>query len=275
MRPILGAAASLGVWWLLAPRAEIEVVVADDGLRMRLANMLLSAGHGVRDSREFRVAENGARVDLFVLGLETAARNCATIRRTAGTRTSSILVCAEKGRAREVQKALEAGANDVLPLPPQPEGVLEKVRSCMTLQGKMTTLKPSIVRERRRSARVSQGASCHLRDPFVSRPLEVSQATVLDIGDGGIRIEYALIDPTAAGYVPHGVHPSHFFYHYSLAGALSRDLNVSISGPGVAGLDVPARVAHVARTGNAEVAGLAFSKKQEGASTRVSSVIRK
>jgi hypothetical protein len=64
------------------------------------------------------------------------------------------------------------------------------------------------------------------------------------------------------------VHPGHFFYNYSKSNPLGRDLVVRMIAPGMPPVESPARVAHVARSLSAEVAGLAFTRAPQGATAR-------
>jgi len=267
-------AAQAPVFFPISPRAEVLVAVEDDGVRLRIFNLLMSAGHGVREQRTWDDgAAERARADVVLLGVDAAAEACPKVRESILYRASTILVCAEDGKGPQVYKALQAGANDILSLPVRQDVLLEKVRACVALQGKRTTVKPGILKERRTTPREKRAMTCELRDPALGRPLEVTTATIVEFGDGGVRIEYGLLEAArVADYRPHSVHPGHFFYNYARANPLGRDFMVTITAPGQPSLESSARVTHVSRSLSAEVAGLAFTRVQQGATKRLTSV---
>ncbi|HXG60001.1 MAG TPA: hypothetical protein VNO22_01390, partial [Planctomycetota bacterium] len=272
--PVQDAAAA-PVYWPAAPRAEVLVTLPDDAARLRLVNALLTAGHGAREQRGWNLPQGTkGKIDVVVVALADAARAAAEIRREPMLQFCAILAVGEDARGPAAFKALQGGANDVLSLPVRPEVFLEKVRACVGLQGKRLRWAPFVLSERRAGPRERKPTTCRLRDPFLSKPLPISTATVLDLADGGIRIEYGLLEGIdLRHYQPHAVHPSHFFYGYARLNPLGRDLEVAIVRPGLPDLVSPARVVHVSRALNAEVAGLAFIKKQPGMSTRIRPVI--
>jgi hypothetical protein len=249
----------------------VLVALPDDAARLRIVNALLTAGHGAREQRGWSLPPGlKGKIDVVVVGLADAARAAADIRREPLLQFCAILAAGEDARGAPAYKALQAGANDVLSLPARADAIVEKVRSCVALQGKQLRWAPFLLSERRAGPRERKPTSCRLCDPFLSKPLPITSATVLDIGDGGIRIEYGLLEGIdLRHYQPHTVHPSHFFYGYARLNPLGRDLEAAIVRPGLPDLISPARVVHVARALNAEVAGLAFIKKQPGISTRV------
>lgn len=264
-------ALSSPVYWPVVPRAEVLVAVSNDAVRLRLMNILLTAGHGAREQRGWSLPTGlKIRTDVVLVDLAEAARVAQEVRREPQLQFCSILAVGEDARGATAFKALQAGANDVVALPMRPEALVDKVRSCLGLQGKRLRWPPYVLAERRAGPRERKPTTCRLRDPFLSKPLPVTTATVLDIADGGIRIEYGLLEGIdLRHYLPHGVHPSHFFYGYARTNPLGRDLEVSIVRPGMPDLVSPARAVHVTRALNAEVAGLAFIKKQPGISTRI------
>lgn len=264
-------AASTPVYWLVVPRAEVLVAVANDAVRLRLMNILLTAGHGAREQRGWSLPSGlRAPMDVVMVDLAEAARAAQDVRREPHLQFCGILAVGEDARGAAAFKALQAGANDVLALPVRPEAVVDKLRSCLGLQGKRLRWPPFVLAERRAGPRERKPTTCRLRDPFLSKPLPVTTATVLDIADGGVRIEYGLLEGIdLRHYQPHGVHPAHFFYGYARMNPLGRDLEVAILRPGMPDLVSPARVVHVARALNAEIAGLSFIKKQPGISTRI------
>jgi CheY-like chemotaxis protein len=264
-------AASAPVHWPAVPRAEVLVALQDDAARLRLVNALLAAGHGAREQRGWSLPEGAkGKIDVVIVGLADAARAAAEVRRDPMLQFCAILAVGEDARGAAAFKALQSGANEVLSLPVRPDALLEKVRSCGGLQGKRLRWAPFVLSERRAGPRERKPTTCRLRDPFLTKPLPISTATVLDIGDGGIRIEYGLLEGIdLRHYQPNAVHPSHFFYGYARLNPLGRDLEAAIVRPGLPDLVSPARVVHVSRAFNAEVAGLVFIKKQPGISTRI------
>jgi hypothetical protein len=264
-------AASAAVYWPASPRAEVLVALPDDAARLRLVNTLLTAGHGAREQRGWSLPQGAkGNIDVVVVALADAARAAVDVRREPMLQFCAILAVGEDARGAAAFKALQGGANDALSWPARPEALLEKVRACLTLQGKRLRWAPYVLTERRAGPRERKPTTCRLRDPFLSRPLPVTTATVLDISDGGIRIEYGLLEGIdLRHYQPHGVHPSHFFYGYARLNPLGRDLEVAIVRPGLPDLVSPARVVHVSRAVNAELAGLCFVRRQPGISTRI------
>ncbi len=249
---------------LLVPRARVIVCIRDDFHRAVLLNTLSGEGHEVSEHREADAAAKAAantRPDVLLVDLADALPACRTVRAVEEARAVSILVCAPEGRTAEVHQAVLRGANDSLPFPPRREALLEKVRGAMQAMGRASGVKPAVQTDRRRAAREPGHFVCGLADKFISKPLPVTSATVLDVGEGGIRIEYAApLLPNPFAYAGHAVHPAHFWYNYSKSSALGRDLTVTIPAPGATPLEAFARFVHVARSRDYEVAGLVFQR---------------
>ena len=106
-----------------------------------------------------------------------------------------------------------------------------------------------------------------LKDPKATKVLPVVCGEILDLGDGGLRIDYNLpVWPVPWAYMVHGVHPRHFFYTYAYANPNGADLMASIPGP--AGLvERPVRVAQVAPAGELEMVSLIFPEVKDRMST--------
>jgi CheY-like chemotaxis protein len=264
---------------LLVPRAKVLVAVPDDFFRSLLANTIATAGHEVVEHRTPQDAASVARStrpDIVVLDLPDAALAGAELRKSDEFRNVALIVCAEEGRQADVHKALLGGANDSVPKPPRREAILEKVRGCMASLGRSVRLKPAVQVDRRRAAREGGHFVCGLQDTFLSKPLPVPSATVLDIGEGGLRIEYALPSWSVLhAYTSHGVHPRHFFYNYAKSNPLGRELTVTLPASGGTPLEAFAKFVHVELSGGSEVAGVAFQKVSGSLETHLSTVRRR
>lgn len=248
---------------LLVPRAKVFVSLRDDPLRSRVAEILAREGHEVAaySSSPEAVAALGGRPDLVVVDLADAAPLCAAVRSAPALRSAVVLAAASGARPIEYYKAMMAGANGGLPLPAERESVLETVQAALAASGRSVRVKPSVRAERRKEPRGTGGVACRLTDKFLSKPLAVSTATVLDITEGGFRIEYARPDwPDAWAHAAHSVHPKHFFYNYARANALGRELTVSLTAPGGKSLEMMATFLHIEGNGLFEVAGLQVRK---------------
>jgi hypothetical protein len=248
---------------LLIPRAKVFVAVREDFTRSIVANTLAAEGH---ETAEFRTpadlqAALGQRPDVIVADLADAAAVCAAVRAVPSLRGCSVLAASPEGRAPEVYRAMTAGANGSLPLPPRRDLVLEAVRSATRAMGRWVRVKPALQADRRKEGREIGGVACRLLDKFLSKPFPVPTATVLDLGEAGLRIEYARPDwPDPWAYLPHSVHPKHYFYNYSRKNALGRELTVSLTAAGGKALEMMAAFVHVTVNGPFEVAGLEIRK---------------
>lgn len=254
---------------LLVPIGRVAVGVRDEFLRAVVVNTLTAAGHEatVWDPVPAGVgALRSWRPDLLLIELETAGALCPVIRKMDLLWTMGILVCAEEGRRREVHRALEEGANDVVSRPPSPEMILHKVRVGMQAMGRWVNLRPGVLMERRKAPRRPTQMACEILDPFLSKPLPVRSGTVVDLNDSGARVEYDQPGwPCLYAYTPHGVHPRHFFYGYARFNPLGRDLVLRL--PGVMGgrpQDRYARVVHLINRGVTEQAGFVFQRGTAG-----------
>ncbi len=249
---------------LMIPLGRVAVGFRDEFLRAMTVNTLAGAGH---EATWWEPSPAGLdklkswRPDVLLLELETARGICGAVRQVETLWSMGIIVCAEEGRKADVLKALEEGANESIHRPPTPELLLQKVAGCMQAMGRSVGLRPSILMERRKEPRRPVQAACGLKDPFLSKPLPVTSATLTEIGADGARIEYGRPGwPCLHAYTPHGVHPKHFFYGYAKANPLGRDLIMTFP-PGIPGPpERYAKVSHLELAGAFERAGLVFQR---------------
>lgn len=265
--------ASTTARYLLIPRARVLVSITDDPLRIFVSNALQSEGHEVlertspADAPE--VAKRESRVTVIVLDLEESTAVLPRLRAESDLRDAVILVCAREGKQSQLHAALLAGANDWLPRPPSRDLLNEKIHGCQALLGRKVKLAPSLRAERRHQERRPGNGDCGLKDPTIPKPLPVVSGEILDLGDGGLRIDYNLPHwPNPWAYMVHGVHPRHFFYAYAMTNPQGRDLIASIPGPaGV--VERPVRVAQVAPNGELESLSLIFPEMKQRGSTSI------
>ncbi|HXX93201.1 MAG TPA: hypothetical protein VEN81_06175 [Planctomycetota bacterium] len=250
---------------LLLPRLRVIVALKDDFQRAIVSNALVAEGHEVSEQaqpREAALATRNTRPDLAVIDLSDAPAVLGVVRTPEGSVHTAVIVAGEETRREEFHRALLAGANDTLGLPARPAILLEKLRACLQAVGKRVNVKPHVHVERRSGAREPGHFACAIVDKFLSKPLPVSSATVLDLGEGGLRIEYGRPEhPGFETWMGHSVHPRHYFYNYSKQSPLGRDLTVILPAPaGGAPLEAMARFVHVEAAQEFETAGLAFQK---------------
>lgn len=263
--------------FLLIPRAHVLVAMSDDPLRIFVANALQSEGHEVieraspADAAE--VTRQERNVTVVVLDLKESGAILPRFRVDADLKEAMVLVCVREGEQAQVRDALLAGANDWLPRPPSRDLLNEKIHGCQALLGRKVRLAPALRGERRRQERRTGGGDCGLKDPASAKPLPVTSGEILDIGDGGLRIDYNMPHwPAPWAYMVHGVHPRHFFHAYADSNPQGRDLTVVLPGPGGA-VERAVRVCQVAPAGELESMSLLFPEVQER--VRSSTSIRK
>ncbi len=258
----------------LMPRATVMVSVSNEFARSLIVNTLAAEGHEVTvpgPPAEAAAKAVMKRPDVLVIDVADAAMVGPVLRASDDTRSVSLLVCAAEGRAADVQAALEAGANEWIPLPPRPNALLEKVRGCMQVVGRGVNLKAAVQEERRQATRGAGDFVIGLADKFISKPIPVSKASVKDMSEGGLGIEYpAPLGSPAHAYAPHAVHPKHIFYKYSVGNPMGRDLSVSIPAADGRLREVFARFVHIARRKDYEVAGLAIQRASTSVVERLS-----
>jgi len=156
----------------------------------------------------------------------------------------------------------------LLPRPPSRDLLNEKIHGCQALLGRKVKLPPSLRVERRRQERKPGGGECGLKDPGAARVLPVISGEILDLGDGGLRIDYNLPNwPVPWAYMVHGVHPRHFFYTFAYSNPNGRDLVATIPGPAGRLVERPVRVCQIAPVGELEVLSLIFPEVKERMTT--------
>lgn len=273
-----GAAATTCAWSLLTPRAKVLAVFPDDMARLRIVNGLVAAGHEVVEVKSFGDALNASktqRPDAVLVPPEGAIQVCQDLRKKGETlRSIVICVAGEPAKLAGVSsRAIEAGANDVLSMPVTPGLLADRVRGWMRLRNKIVGLTPSIAKERRTSERRSAAMTLRISDPGTSRPLPVTSATLLEFSDGGLKLEYGLLEPPDPGhYRPHTVHPAHPLWSYAKDNPMARDFLVQLTGKGVPSFESHARFSHITLVTGSERVGVAFVKRQEGAAARVTTL---
>ncbi|HVE39609.1 MAG TPA: hypothetical protein VNM14_06955 [Planctomycetota bacterium] len=265
--------ASTTARFLLIPRARVLVSITDDPLRIFVGNALQSEGHEVIErpspSDVVEVAKRESRVTVIMLDLEEALSVLPKLRADNDVRDAAVVVCAKEGAQSKLHSALVAGANDALPRPPSRDLLSEKIHGCQAMLGRRVRLAPTLLTERRRQERHPGKGEAELKDPALTKPLPVTRGEILDLGDGGLRMEYNLPTwPHAWAYMVHGVHPRHFFYNYAWSNPLGRDLRVVIPGPS-GPRERAARVSHVAPSGEFETLSLLFPEVQARHSTTI------
>jgi CheY-like chemotaxis protein len=264
--------ASTTARYLLIPRARVLVAMSEDPLRIFLANALQSEGHEVIEKSKPQeapeVAKGESRLTVIVLDLEESEDILPKLRGENGLRETVILVCAKEAQHAEIHAALVAGANDWLPRPPSRDLLNEKIHGCQALLGRRVKLTPSLRADRRHQDRRPGSGECGLKDPGQSRPLPVVTGEILDVGEGGMRIDYNLPHwPVPWAYMVHGVHPRHFFYAYSTANPNGRDLVVTMPGPAGQKVERPVRASRVSPAGELETLSLVFPEVKRGSTT--------
>ncbi len=259
---------------LLIPRARVLVAVSDDPLRIFLTNALQSEGHEVLERSKPQdvpdAIKGESKVTVILLDLEESYAVLQTLRGNNGLRDSVILVCAREGKPALIQDALVAGANDWLPRPPSRDLLSEKIHGCQAILGRRVKLAPALRTERRHQDRRPGGGECGLKDPTLHKPLPVVTGEILDVGEGGMRIDYNLPHwPVPWAYMVHGVHPRHFFHTYAASNPLGRDLLVTMAGPAGQKIERPVRVSRVSPSGELETLSLVFPEVRQGTTTKV------
>jgi CheY-like chemotaxis protein len=249
---------------LFVPRARVLVAVPDGLFRSIVANTLAAAGH--------EAVEHGSVADAIAIAQEThpdvivvegadAPAFCGALRSSEEFRTVSVIACIEAEKPADVYRALAAGANDTVAKPPRRDILLDKIRGCMAIQGKKVRLAPFVQKERRKGSRPAGGGECGLADPEMPKSLPFSRADAVDLGESGVRLEYNMPSwPNRWAYVPHGIHPKHFFYAYAASNPLGRSLLLTLPGPDGKPRTVSARAVHVAPRLEFEALGLAFKE---------------
>jgi DNA-binding response OmpR family regulator len=244
---------------LLVPRSKVFVCIRAEDVRLFVAQTLKAEGHEVQELPDTKALALAilARPDLVVLGLDDVQAACEVVRQSTATRSTGILVAAPEGQAREVYKALTAGANGSFSLPAARETLLEAVNGILRVMGKFVRMKPAVRGERRGMPRESVQFVGRLTDAFLAKPLVVENATVEDTHEKGLRIVYQRPTwPIPWAYMPGSVHPKHYFFNYAKVNPLGREVTLSFVSPGGAGMQVQAHFVHIRLDGAYESAGL-------------------
>jgi hypothetical protein len=101
----------------------------------------------------------------------------------------------------------------------------------------------------------------------------VKEATLLDVSDAGLRVEYRRPPGQPAhAYLAHGVHPQHFFFNYAKDNPLGRDLTVTFPAAGGRTLEGHAKFVHVSCTGEFEVSGLVLQRMKSSVREHMTAV---
>lgn len=261
---------------LLVPRARILVTLADPFQRAFILNSYLSEGHEGFDRRWADVTAGDLlqmKLDAIVIDLAEAPTAVPVLRRTDLLRSLAVLVAGAEDRKAEMFKALSAGANGTLPMPPRRDLLLERLRGTIQSLGRRVLVKPAVIRERRTQPREGGHFVCQIRDPFLKNPLPIHQVTALDLSEGGMRIEYARPPwPEPHAYLAHGVHPRHFCFNYAKDNPLGRDVTVTLPPAAGRDLEISAKFVHVSVTSDYETAGLVFHRVKGSVREHLSTV---
>lgn len=275
------AVATTYAWSLLTPRAKVMAVFPEDMARLRIVNGVVAAGHEVIEVKAFAEAlavAKAQRPDIVLVPPEGAIQVCEDLRGKSET-LRSIVICVTGDPAKlaaVAPKAIEAGANDILPQPASPGVLADRVRSWLRLQNKVVALVPSVLKERRMTERRPASMTIRLSDPKGSKALPVTTATLLEFSDGGLRLEYGLLEPPDPGhYFPDAVHPGHALYAYAKDNRLGRDVHVTLEGRDVPQFESLGRFTHITLQPGSERVGLAFTKARPGVAERVTTILRK
>jgi hypothetical protein len=261
---------------LLAPRARILVTVNDDFQRSLILNTYASDGHEVFDRRWADVSHGelqSMKLDALLIDLADAPGALQILRKTDLCKSLAILVAGLESRRPEIFKAISGGANGSVLVPPKRDALLEKLRGTIEAFGRRVNLKPALQGERRAGPREGGHLLCTLQDKFLKNPLPVQEATVLDVGEGGLRIEYSRREwPHPHAYMAHAVHPQHVFFNYAKDNPLGRDLTVSLPPAKGRTLEGNAKFVHISSNGDFETAGLVFQRMKSSVRDHMTAV---
>lgn len=261
--------------FLLVPRARAVVALRDDFQRTLVANTLSAEGHEVKEvgAAGAAAAAKEWKAEVLVTDLASAAAVAGELRKSYPLFATAVIATAEEGKGGEVFKALVAGANGSVAVPPRRDLLLESVRGALAALGRSVRLAPHVLGDRRGARRENGNFACKLADKFLSKPLAVTDVMVLDVTGEGMRVEYTRPAwPVSWAYVGHSVHPKHYWYNYSRLNALGRDLTVVLAAPGRPPVEAQATVVHVALAGALEVIGLSLQRARDSVREHVTSI---
>lgn len=261
---------------ILAPRAKVLVTIHDDFQRALMVNICAVEGHEVFDRRWVDVTQSEFQKSVFdavILDLAEAHSALQVLRKSDIFKSVAILVTAPEGRKSEVFKAITGGANGSVPLPVKRDVLLEKLHGTIQAFGRQPKLKPTLLKDRRAQLREGGHMVCALQDKFLTGALPVKEATLLDVSDNGLRIEYRRPAwPVSHAYMAHGVHPQHFFFNYAKDSPLGRDLSIALPSVGGRSLEGMAKFVHLSHYGDFEVAGLVFQRMRSSVKEHMTAV---
>lgn len=261
---------------ILAPRATVLVTLNDDFQRALAMNMIAVEGHEVLERRWADVSQaefQRLRFDAILLDLAEAPSALPLLRKSDVFRSVAVLVTAPEGRKSEVFKAISAGANGSIPLPLRREVLIDRLHGTIQAFGRQPKLKPAVLQDRRVQPREGGHMLCTLQDKFLSSPLPVKEATLLDVSDQGLKIEYRRPAwPVSHAYLAHGVHPQHFFFNYAKDNPLGRDVTVTFPPTLGRALEGHAKFVHLSYAGDFEVAGLLLQRMKSSVREHMTAV---
>jgi CheY-like chemotaxis protein len=256
-------------------QARVLVAVRDEFQRTILLNTLSAEGHEVSEveAAKAAAAAREGKADLLIADLADAGAAAAEIRKSYPLFGTVVLAAAPEGKGAEAFKALGAGANGTVALPPRRDPLLESLRAAMAALGKTARMAPWVLADRRKAPRENGNFTCKMTDRFLSKPLPVSDVLVLDVTEEGMRVEYTRPAwPTSWAYIGHSVHPKHYWYNYSRLNALGRDVTVVLSSQGKAPLEAQATVAWVAPAGPLERIGLSLHRARDSVRQHITTI---
>lgn len=260
---------------LLAPRARVLVTREDGFQRALMMNICASEGHEAIDRRWIDVILGDfqrTKVDAILLDLSDAPAALTLLRKSEVFKSTAVLVTAPDGRRSEVFKALTAGANGSIPMPVKRDVLLDRVHHTIQAMGRPARLKPAVLKERRGAAREGGHMLCSLQDKFLTSPLAVKEATLIDVSDQGLKIEYRRPAWPVHVYLAHGVHPQHYFFNYAKDNPLGRDVSVTFPSAGGRTLEGHAKFVHLSTVGDFELAGLALQRMKSSVREHMTAV---
>jgi CheY-like chemotaxis protein len=262
---------------LLVPRSRVLLASGTSSDRQMIAGMLKTAGHQTWELEsldQLDATVSGTQIDVVVAGVNDLGTLGLDRRVSLKLHRLEVLALVEEETASQKYRALDLGANDVLPKLPKRDLLLERVRGLMALLEKKVSLAPVVLTERRKDPRVATRLACELSDPMIQTPLPVGRGEILNSGPGGAMVEYNCPPwPVPWAYTPHGVHPKHFWSKYSRGNPLSRSIRIQLTPPQGAPLETIASVVSVEPNAEFERIRLAFERPL-GSTARQTTKIR-
>lgn len=255
------------IWTYFVPRARVLVALAGDFDRSLASNTLRGAGHEVLEGNAGREGVElcrEAKPDVVLVDLAEAEAFAFALRAALPRLDPIVFVLTPDPKTPEIGRALEAGANAVIQKPLVPDALVERIRSALLLLGRSFRYPPLVLKNRRSVERRAMQAEITLRSVGSgASSLPLSAAAVKEWGPSGALIDYNRPKKTLPwAYMPHGVHPGHFWHRHAVRtpGAVPLEVVVTTARKSVIGS--LARVAWVRPTIDGECAGLVLSPKQ-------------